>query len=124
MPKLLHPTRLRDVGCNNIKIIQSGTLAPLINLKILNLAYNEINTLDYSIFDHKNHTESVTIRLYYNPLLCDKNVVWLKQFEGDWIHIIGQDLTTCAQPSALIGCSWSDLLAEDFNLKTGRYYRE
>ncbi len=101
---------------NKISLIESGSFKDCSALTRLELKNNLLQTLHGSIFDPLNHPSYLSLfTIMNNPLSCDECLTWLKQADGNWLHVVDSSTTICAGPDDLSGYSWNNITTQDLN---------
>ncbi|XP_076998268.1 polycystin-1 isoform X2 [Tamandua tetradactyla] len=98
----LQPLLPRDLSHNLLQALDARVLVNLSALTELDIRDNKISSLEEGIFANLfNLTE---INLSGNPWVCDCGLAWLPRWaEGQQVHLVRPEDTTCAGPSPLAG---------------------
>ncbi len=99
---------------NLIHTVQILAFSDLTSLTTCLLYSNQLKSLPESAFDPNNLPTALgNINIRSNDLLCDCEMVWLKESDGTWITVGFADNTACIGPTALAGRKWDTLTVQE-----------
>ena len=105
-----------DLSNNQLQLFPFHVLKSMSALKTIDLAGNRLTTIP--IFYGYDSGISFTLKLYSNPLICDRDLCWVKEKEGKVDVKLSDE--PCASPGELTNKKWTSISSSDLKCDTGK----